>query len=182
VFSRLDFNADQGLSPVLMTLQTGVHDLLLLYKHALENTPEHHLFMKASRQSSLVNPKFASRVCLRLGGVVAIAAILVGCGHKTAANSNGPTVTPDDSNPAPAPPSQSVDAASVAPVTVAAAPDGGADLRDLNHAYVGWIIQTHQRAKSFEEYVAASGVSVPPPPAGKKYVIDGNGFIAIQNQ
>jgi hypothetical protein len=68
-----------------------------------------------------------------------------------------------------------------APVEVAASPDGGADLKQLNHAYIGWIVQNRRRPKSFDEYVALSGVQIPPPPAGKKYVIDKNGFINLAN-
>ena len=64
---------------------------------------------------------------------------------------------------------------------VAASPEGGADLKQLNHAYIGWIVQNRRRPKSFEEYVALSGVQVPPPPAGKKYVIDKNGYINLEN-
>jgi hypothetical protein len=68
------------------------------------------------------------------------------------------------------------------PVEIVAKPDGGVDLKALNHAYIGWIVQTRKAPKSFEEYVSLSGVKVPPPPAGKKYVIDKNGFINVANQ
>jgi hypothetical protein len=67
------------------------------------------------------------------------------------------------------------------PVEIAANPDGGVDLKALNHAYIGWIVQTRQAPSSFEDYVAKSGVKVPPPPPGKKYVIDKNGFINLAN-
>ena len=119
---------------------------------------------------------------LKVGGLVVIAAMLAGCGHKKVAEIGVTTAPPDDSNQAPAPASQATAPETVVPTTVAAAPDGGADLRALNHIYIGWVVRTHQRAKTFEEYVAASGVKVPAPPAGKKYVIDHAGFIAIQNQ
>jgi hypothetical protein len=69
-----------------------------------------------------------------------------------------------------------------APVVVAASPDGGVDLKQLNHAYVGWIVQTRRSPGTFEEYVAMSGVKVPPPPPGKKFVIDQNGFINLANK
>ena len=110
-----------------------------------------------------------------------LATILVGCGHKPAATTAAPPASADQAT-APATPEQTGPAPVSAPVTVAAAPDGGADLRALNHVYIGWIVQSHQRPKTFEEFVAASGVNVPPPPVGKKYVIDHAGFIAIQNQ
>jgi hypothetical protein len=63
------------------------------------------------------------------------------------------------------------------PAIATAAPD----LIALNHDYMGWVIQNNRHAKTFEEYVAASGISPPPPPAGKKYVIDKNGFINYAN-
>jgi hypothetical protein len=69
-----------------------------------------------------------------------------------------------------------------APVTVAASADGGADLKQLNHAYIGWIVQNHQRPKTFEEFVTISKMNVPPAPVGKKYVIDKSGFINLVNQ
>jgi hypothetical protein len=68
------------------------------------------------------------------------------------------------------------------PVEIAANPDGGVDLKALNHAYIGWIVQTRRAPSSFENYVALSGVKVPPPPPGKKYVIDKNGFINLANK
>jgi len=68
------------------------------------------------------------------------------------------------------------------PVEIVAKPDGGVDLKALNHAYIGWIVQTRQAPSSFEDYVSKSGVKVPPPPPGKKYVIDHNGFINLANK
>jgi hypothetical protein len=67
------------------------------------------------------------------------------------------------------------------PVEIATNPDGGVDLKALNHAYTGWIVQTRRAPSSFEDYVAQSGVKVPPPPPGKRYVIDKNGFINFAN-
>ena len=118
---------------------------------------------------------------LRVGGAVALATILVGCGHKKTATAEAQPASPDQAT-APATPLPTGTTPVSAPATVAAAPDGGADLRDLNHAYIRWIVQSHQRARTFEEFVAASGTKVPPAPPGKKYVIDHAGFIAIQNQ
>ncbi len=68
-----------------------------------------------------------------------------------------------------------------APELIAASPNGGADLKQLNHAYIGWIVSNRRHPKDFAEYVQLSGVQVPPPPAGKKYVIDKYGFINLEN-
>ena len=66
--------------------------------------------------------------------------------------------------------------------TVAVSPEGGADLRQLNHIYIGWIVQNRRRPKDFNDFVSSSGIQIPPAPAGKKYVIDKNGYIAVANQ
>jgi hypothetical protein len=134
-----------------------------------------------SGRQSLTICRMARHRWSRLGGALVLAAILAGCGHKQTATAVAPPASADQSS-APATPDQTGTAPVNASVTVAASPDGGADLRDLNHAYIGWIVQTHQRAKTFEEFVALSGTKVPPAPAGKKYVIDHAGFIAIQPQ
>ena len=131
---------------------------------------------------SLAPTRIARHLWLRVTGVVVIAAMLSGCGHKKAADVSGSAVSPDDSSQSSASPSQSAAPAAIAPSIVAVAPDGGADMRALNHAYIGWVIQHNRRPASFEEFVTTSGIQVPAPPAGKKYVIDHAGFVAIQNQ
>jgi hypothetical protein len=121
----------------------------------------------------------------RLMADLGLAAILtaiffaVGCKKSEPASAAAPPPVADTNQPPAAIP-QAPQAAS-APVVVAASPEGGADLKQLNHAYIGWIVQNRRRPKSFEEYVALSGVQVPPPPAGKKYVIDKNGYINLEN-
>jgi hypothetical protein len=67
-------------------------------------------------------------------------------------------------------------------VAIAANPRGGADLKQLNHAYLRWIAQNRRRPKNYEDFIAASGIQVPPAPAGQKYVIDKNGFIALASE
>ena len=117
-----------------------------------------------------------------MGGVLVVAVMLAGCGHKKTAEVSGPAVSLDDSNQAPATPGQFIAPTASAPTTVAVAPDGGADMRALNHAYIGWVIQHNRRPANYAEFITASGIQVPAPPAGKKYVIDHAGFIAIQSQ
>ena len=68
------------------------------------------------------------------------------------------------------------------PVTLTPPASTAPDLSQINHAYIGWIMQTHRHAHTVEEFVAASGVQLPPAPTGKKYVIDRHGYIALANQ
>jgi len=113
-----------------------------------------------------------------IGGTVLAAS---GCGQKKPEATSPVVSSQTDTNPAPAAGQPYVPPPTAAP-PVATSPDGGADLKDLNHAYIRWVVQTHRRAKTFEEFVAGSGISVPAAPAGKKYVMDQAGFIAVVNQ
>jgi hypothetical protein len=104
-----------------------------------------------------------------------------GCGKKTAAEAPVPAPVAQGVT-APVPGGQPSPTPSPAPIVVATDPNGGVDLRWLNHAYIGWIIQNRQRPKTFEEFAAKSGLPMPPAPAGKKFIIDKNGFIALVSQ
>jgi hypothetical protein len=103
-----------------------------------------------------------------------------GCGKKPA-TAIAPAPPPvADAVPTSAPPPQAASPVTE-PVVIAPSADDGADLKQLNHAYIGWIVQNRRRPKSFEEFVALSGIQLPQPPAGKRYVIDQNGFINFAN-
>lgn len=113
----------------------------------------------------------------RLAGVALIA--LAGCSKSSPPAAPPP---PPDTNTAAANAPQPAPASTPPPVVVAPNPDGGVDLKALNHAYIGWVVQNRRAPKSFEDFVSMSGIKVPPPPPGKKYVIDNNGFINLVNQ
>ena len=114
---------------------------------------------------------------LGLAVIVAVALFFTGCGKSKSPTVQAPASSPiaDSQTPALPPTLQHTSA----PVVIAASPEGGADLKQLNHAYVGWVLQNRRRPNSFDEFVAQSGVRVPPPPAEKKYVIDKYGFINL---
>jgi hypothetical protein len=119
--------------------------------------------------------------------LVAGVAAFSGCGKKppTAAS----TPNPPDSAQAPAsqPPVNNtakppqVYSAPASPAVVSTQ-NGEPDLKQINRAYVGWIMRTQKHAKTFEEFVTASGIQIPPPPAGKKFIIDKRGYIALVSQ
>ena len=63
-------------------------------------------------------------------------------------------------------------------------PDGGspeANLSQLSVALRKYIAGTHSVPKDFNDFLAKSGVQPPPPPAGKKYVIQGQ-VVALADQ
>jgi hypothetical protein len=114
------------------------------------------------------------------GFTVAIGCVLMlgGCGKHEPANQIAAAQPVADTNQIPAPLPPPVNQVPGTPPVIAVSPNGGADLRQLNHAYISWIVQNRRRPKDFEDYVTTSGIQVPPAPDGKKYIIDKNGFIA----
>ena len=90
-----------------------------------------------------------------------------GCGKKSEKPSSSATpplqTTQDTSQPTA--PSSDVNSQ-----PVPAAPDLGA----LNRALRQWLVRNHRVPASFEDFSATAGVAIPPPPAGKKYVITKN--------
>jgi len=82
---------------------------------------------------------------------------------QTTQNLSQPTAPGSDVNAQPAP---------VALATnVAAAPNAAPDLTALNQALRGWLMRNRRVPANFEEFAATAGVTIPPPPAGKKYAI-----------
>jgi hypothetical protein len=128
----------------------------------------------------------ATRCQSALLGALVLMALPGFCGCKKSkppvAETPAPQATVDtNQSQAPAPAPTATENAP-APATVAASPDGTPDLKALNQAYIGWIVQNRQRPKNLDEFFKLSGIQFPPPPAGKKYVIDGSGFINLANQ
>jgi hypothetical protein len=140
--------------------------------------------MTISRRVEPIIAKLPLFLWPKVACAVMVATMLVGCGHKNASGNTAsvPAASPTAGDQPEAASGQPVYSPPSAPISVAAAPDGGVDLRSLNRTYIRWVVQTHQRPKTFEEFEAASGIVVPPAPTGKKYVIDHAGLVGIQNQ
>lgn len=62
---------------------------------------------------------------------------------------------------------------SAAPATVAP-PNGEPDMAELNRSLLRWVLKNRRRPNNFEDFAATAGVAIPPPPAGKKYVLGSN--------
>jgi len=116
------------------------------------------------------------------GVILVLGMLAAGCGKSKPASveASAPPIF-EATNRAPA---ATITAAAPVPtqVVIPASPDGTPDLKAINQAYIRWIVQNRQRPKNFEEFVSLSGAHLPPPPAGKKYVIDKNGFINFASQ
>jgi len=69
-----------------------------------------------------------------------------------------------------------------APATEAVQPPAAPDLNELNRSLLRWVIGNRRRPQSFEDFAATAGVTIPPPPAGKKYIIGKDMHIQLVNR
>jgi hypothetical protein len=51
-------------------------------------------------------------------------------------------------------------------------PNGEPDLGELNRSLLRWVMANRRKPASFEDFAATANVTIPPPPAGKKYAIN----------
>ena len=116
-----------------------------------------------------------------LTAILVAALLALGCSKSkpVPVEVSTPPTTVEDTNQEPA-----IMAAAPVPtqVVIPASPDGTPDLKAINQVYIRWIVQNRRRPKDINEFVALSGAHLPPAPAGKKFVIDKNGFINVANQ
>ena len=60
--------------------------------------------------------------------------------------------------------------------------DGQPDFAALNRTLKRWVFGHRRPPANFDEFAATAGVSIPPPPAGKKYVITKNMHVELANR
>ncbi|HWD91325.1 MAG TPA: hypothetical protein VG938_03160 [Verrucomicrobiae bacterium] len=118
--------------------------------------------------------------------------VFSGCGKsKTSAAQTPPSVS---ETPAPAvadtpAPSTAADTAT-AGQPAAAAPgsrplttaNGSPDLSELNRTMIRWIVRNRRAPANFAEFAATAGVTIPPAPAGQKYVIGSDKHVLLVPQ
>jgi len=120
---------------------------------------------------------------------LAVLAMSAGCGQKKEQPASAAPVSQTNSVASSQPADSAASQAAVstaAPVSKpAAAPApvaGEPDLTDLNRAVRKWMIQNRAVPKNFDDFVAKSGASIPPAPAGKKYILNQNMHVQLVNQ
>jgi hypothetical protein len=92
--------------------------------------------------------------------------IFTGCGQAGTANV---------ATPAPAP--GNVESAATNQV-----PAGEPDVAELNRDLLRWVLKNKRTPTSFEDFAATSGVSIPPAPPGKKYILAKDMHIKLVQQ
>ena len=169
-----------GLSPIFTTLICAGHGLRLI-KITIQQPLIHRMETFSGSIRSAGCQTTQGRI-FWLVLVLGAAMFIAGCGKKSETPPVSQTPPPSQASQAAVPPvspspAQNAQPAPAAPATNAAT--APADLQSLNQQLISWVVQNHQRPKSFEDCVARANIQVPPPPAGKKYVINSRGFVAL---
>ena len=60
--------------------------------------------------------------------------------------------------------------------------NGEPDLHQMDQAMLRWVMANRRAPASFAEFAASAGVTIPPPPAGKKYAFSQTMHIILVNQ
>jgi hypothetical protein len=132
------------------------------------NVPRMHMMKNGSR--------LPANLLFGLGLVLVAALLSSGCKKATVAE---PASAAAEIQPA-------ADQAPISNTVVTAAPAvtqpaAGADLGELNRGMIRWIVANRRRPNNFEDFAATANMAIPPPPTGKKYVIDSTMHIQLVN-
>ena len=106
--------------------------------------------------------------------------VLAGCGKAKSPPASPAAPAADAPAATPAPTATATAPAKSQPVI--AAPNGEPDLPSLNRALMRWLMGNKRPPANFADFAATAGVTIPPPPAGKKYVIGKNMHIELVKQ
>jgi hypothetical protein len=70
-----------------------------------------------------------------------------------------------------APPPAAPPATNQQAAAVQAAPASQPDMPELNRALMRWVLGHRRTPANFEDFASSAGVTIPPPPPGKKYLL-----------
>jgi hypothetical protein len=98
---------------------------------------------------------------------------------ETAAPAVADTAAPQTAANPVAPAAQPVAVHGSRPLTTA---NGTPDLSELNRTMIRWIVRNRRAPANFAEFAATAGVTIPPPPAGQKYVIGNDKHVLLVPQ
>jgi hypothetical protein len=125
---------------------------------------------------------------------LALLTVAVGCGKKS---DQAVSTTPQTNAEAPSQPAAPVNQAANQPnpvnqanqpnqaatqVTAAPAAPAAPDLSAVNRAVRSWILANRRPPRNFEDFAATAGVTIPPAPPGKKYVLGSDMHVQLVNQ
>ncbi|HEX3625657.1 MAG TPA: hypothetical protein VH280_09545 [Verrucomicrobiae bacterium] len=108
-----------------------------------------------------------------------LAAAVAGCGKASTSASTAPSPAPVATTPATPASTAPVPTAQPMAQTASTNSAGPTTLQSLNRAMVRWMRANHRRPRNFQEFASTANVQIPDPPPGKKYALNGRGFIIL---
>jgi len=114
--------------------------------------------------------------------IVAVAVLITGCSKKApVAQAPPPADTQQAQADAPADPAPQA-APALSPDQPPLVRDNGQpDFGALNHVLLHWVASHRRLPANFNDFAATAGVTIPPPPPGKKYIITKKMHIELAN-
>ena len=111
--------------------------------------------------------------------LVFVAVVAAGCSKSSSQPAAAPPVPPPsaDSAPVSSTPAPAVMPANSSPTT--STNSGPTTLQMLNRALIHWMIKNRRHPQNFEDFANSANIQIPDPPAGKKYTLNGRGFIVL---
>ncbi len=126
--------------------------------------------MAALRPISIVKQMRYFGLCLVLGF-----GLMAGCRKSEPATA--PTDAQGAGEAVPSPRGTDFPISNAPAVTIPPSDDPQQTLRQLSLELRRYVVRTHKVPRNFEEFAANANLQYPPPPAGKKYAIDGQAII-----
>jgi hypothetical protein len=127
-----------------------------------------------------VSPKMTRRRGATILVLLMLVTVAAGCGKTS--SQPAPTPPPEaNSAPVSSTPAPTTEPVQMANPTPPATTDSGSPttLQSLNRAMVGWMRTNHRHPQNFEDFASTANIQIPAPPSGKKYTLNGRGFIVL---
>lgn len=112
----------------------------------------------------------------------AVAVLFCGCGKKKSPDSATPPAAVETASPSAPAPSQPATPQIKPPGTSLTQPDGAVDLPELQRTVIRWVVANRRRPNNFEDFAATAGTVIPPPPAGKKFILTKDLHVQMVNR
>jgi len=114
----------------------------------------------------------AARLMFYGAASLSLLVALFSTGCRKAGSSASNNISGAESNAAAAQTHEPVYSPTPANAAPLVTPNGEPDLAELNRSLLRWVMANRRKPASFEDFAATAKVTIPPPPAGKKYALN----------
>jgi hypothetical protein len=173
------------LSPFLTTLQQaalGYADCINSnYLQTKPMTRCVHVKLISGHHQPERRAVFCGAASLGCGLLLTGVLFLTGC-HKSSSTAATPTAAETNQVSAVTQTQEPASPPSTVVKTPVVTPSGDPDLHELNRSLLRWVVGNRRPPANFEDFAATANITIPPAPAGKKYVIDKTMHIILVKQ